>query len=64
MIVLLEHLHIWNMLNCAEQAQILKYKTYAYPSFNIVTIHISPLFSQPDERCHVANAQSHSSLLY
>ena len=26
----LEHLSTWNMLNCAEQMQIEKYKTHAY----------------------------------
>ena len=30
MSVLLERLSIWNMLNCAEQVQIQKYKTHAY----------------------------------
>ena len=29
MIVFLEHLSIWNMLNYAEQVQIQKYKTHA-----------------------------------
>ena len=26
----LEHFSMWNMLNCAEQVQIQKYKTHAY----------------------------------
>ena len=28
--VFLEHSSVWNMLNCAEQVQTQKYKTYAY----------------------------------
>ena len=30
MIVFLEHLSMWNMLNCTEQVQMQKYKTHAY----------------------------------
>ena len=30
MSVFLEHFSMWNMLNCAEQVQIQKYKTRAY----------------------------------
>ena len=30
MIGYLEHLSMWNMLNCAEQVQIQKYETHAY----------------------------------
>ena len=28
--IFLEHLSMWNMLSCAEQMQIQKYKTHAY----------------------------------
>ena len=30
MSVFLERLFMWNMLNCAQQVQIQKYKTHAY----------------------------------
>ena len=30
MSIFLERLYMWNMLNCAEQVQIQKYKTHAY----------------------------------
>ena len=30
MSIFLEHLSMWNILSCAEQVQIQKYKTHAY----------------------------------
>ena len=36
MSVFLEHLSMWNMLNCAEQVQIQKYKTHAYKTLKTV----------------------------
>ena len=30
MSIFLERLSMWNMLNCAEQVQMQKYKTHAY----------------------------------
>ena len=31
---------IWNMLNCAEQVQIQKYKTYAYKTLKTVGVQV------------------------
>ena len=36
MSIFLERLSVWNMLNCAEQGQIQKYKTYTY---NLIIRH-------------------------
>ena len=32
-ILFLDHLSMWNMLNCAEQVQMQKYKMHAYKTF-------------------------------
>ena len=36
MSVLIARLSTWNMLNCAEQVQIQKYKTHAYKTLKTV----------------------------
>ena len=40
MSVFLEGLSMWNMLNCAEQVQIQKYKTHAYKTLKTVGVQI------------------------
>ena len=40
MSVFLERLSMWNMLNCAEQVQIQKYKTYAYKALKTAGVQI------------------------
>ena len=40
MSVYLERLSMWNMLNCAEQVQIQKYKTHAYKTLKTVGVQI------------------------
>ena len=38
--VFLERLSMWNMLSCAEQVQIQKYKTYAYKTLKTAGVQI------------------------
>ena len=38
--VFLERLSMWNMLNCAEQVQMRKYKTHAYKTLKTVGVQI------------------------
>ena len=40
MSVFLERLSMWNILNCAEQVQIQKYKTHAYKTLKTVGVQI------------------------
>ena len=40
MSIFLERLSMWNMLNCAEQVQIQKYKTHAYKTLKTVGVQI------------------------
>ena len=40
MSVFLERLSMWNVLNCAEQVQVQKYKTHAYKTLTIVGVQI------------------------
>ena len=40
MSVFLEHLSMWNMLSCAEQVQIQKYKAHAYTTHRTVGVQI------------------------
>ena len=40
MSVFLEHLSMWNMLNCAEQVQIQKYETHAYKTLKTVGVQV------------------------
>ena len=40
MSVFLERLSMWNMLNCAEQVQIQKYKTHAYKTLKTAGVQI------------------------
>ena len=40
MIVFLERLSTWNMLNCAEQVQMQKYKTHAYKTLKIAGVQL------------------------
>ena len=40
MSMFLEHLSMWNMLNCTEQVQIQKYKTQAYKTLKTVGVQI------------------------
>ena len=38
--VFLERLSKWNVLNCAKQVQIQKYKTHAYKTLKTVAVQI------------------------
>ena len=38
MSVFLERLSMWNMLSCAEQVQIQKYKTHAYKTLKTADV--------------------------
>ena len=40
MSIFLERFSMWNMLNCAEQVQIQKYKTHAYKALKTVGVQI------------------------
>ena len=40
MSVFLDRLSMWNMLNCAEQVQIQKYKTHAYKTLKTAGVQI------------------------
>ena len=40
MSVFLERISMWNMLNCAEQVQIQKYKTHAYKTLKTAGVQI------------------------
>ena len=40
MSVFLEHLSLWNMLNCAEQVEIQKYKTHTYNYKTLKTVGV------------------------
>ena len=40
MSIFLEHLSMWNMLNCTEQVQIQKYKTHAYKTLKTVGVQV------------------------
>ena len=40
MSIFLERLAMWNMLNCAEQVQIQKYKTHACKTLKTVGVQI------------------------
>ena len=40
MSIFLERLFMWNMLNCAEQVQIQKYKTHAYKTLKTAGVQI------------------------
>ena len=50
MSVFLEHLSMWNMLNCAEQVQIQKYKTHAYKTLKTVGVQIIMLIHPTKHR--------------
>ena len=43
MSIFLECLSMWNMLNCAEQVQIQKYKTHAYKTLKTEGVQTSML---------------------
>ena len=49
MSVFLESLSMWNMLNCAEQAQIQKYKTHAYKTPKTACVQ-SIMLKQPTKQ--------------
>ena len=40
MSIFLEHLSMWNMLNCTEQVQLQKYKTHAYKTLKTVGVQL------------------------